>query len=204
MKKIITISLLSLAFLFLLRPTSIYALDSDSQVATTQVEEKNFYQQAVDFFTSGDWTALVGTISSGGLLTTLLIFLKKRKSNDTIVGVVSKMKDGVAKIDTKFTEIKGYVDKVSDTITDLATKFDVVVASLTIAVAGMPVKEEYKVELTKMLGEIKVVNGSLSCAITQAIDLATTIIDDKKAETAKEVIQVKNDINDSINRLIGE
>lgn len=200
MKKIIFIIGLAIFGLFAFNPTTIYALDSE--VVEETIEEPTFIEQASEFFTGGEWSSLVATLSSGGLLGTLLALLKKTKKWQNVTTYIGEVKEKLGSVENKYSEITKYVAEIPNQITAVSEKADNLIAMLGVAVAGMNVKEEYKVEMLKMVEDLKAINKTTSTVATGSVTLATKIIEDKKDESTKEIVELKDDITQAVNKLL--
>ena len=170
--------------------------------ATEVVEESiPFIDQIINFFQSEGWLSIVGTVSSGGLLGTVIALLKKNKNikhySELGVSFNDKTKEIAKSVEKATTNLANVKEEVSTVF----EKVDMLIASLGILVAGLPLKAEYKAQFSEILNKLSMSNADISKVIARANELSKEIVEVKKEEASKEIVATTEELENTYDLL---
>lgn len=170
--------------------------------ATEVVEESiPFVDQLINFFQSESWLAIVGTISSGGLLGTIVSLLKKNKNIKHYSELGVSFNDKTKEIAKSVENATSNLANVKEEVSTVFEKVDMLIASLGILVAGLPLKAEYKAQFSEILNKLSMSNADISKVIAKANELSKEIVEVKKEEASKEIVETAQELENTYDLL---
>lgn len=170
--------------------------------ATEVVEESiPFIDQLINFFQSDSWLSIVGTVSSGGLLGSIIALLKKNKNVQHYSQLGVSFNDKTKEIAKSVENATSNLAEVKEEVSTVFEKVDMLIASLGILVAGLPLKAEYKAQFSEILNKLSMSNADISKVIAKANELSKEIVEVKKEEASKEIVETTQELENTYDLL---
>ena len=178
-------------------------LSGSSVAETTEVVEETvpFIDQLLGFFQSDSWISIIGTLSSGGLIGTIITLLKKNKNIQHYSELGNSFNNKTKEIAKTVQVATSSLTNLKEEVSTVFEKVDMLIASLGILVAGLPLKAEYKAQFSEMLNKLSMSNADISKVIVKANEISKEIIDASKAEASKEVVEATKELESSYDLL---
>ena len=171
------------------------------EVAEVVEETIPFVEQIVAFFESESWLSIVGTVSSGGLVGTIIALLKKNKNIQSYSEMGVNFNNKTKEIAKSVQDTTAKLTNLKDEVTTVFEKVDMLIASLGILVAGLPLKAEYKAQFSEALNKLSISNADVSKVIAKANELSKEIVAAAKEEATKEVTETTTELENSYDLL---